>query len=104
MLSKLRQMRCCSSTPSTTSRPVVGKLIALGILAGVATGVFVALGGGGTIVSVALVDGQSGDILWYNIQGSGAAYDLRDPQSCAQLVQLLLKEFPGMQSPGRDRL
>ena len=78
-------------------------LMALGILAGLATGVFVTPGGGGTVISVALVEGQSGDILWYNILGAGGAYDLRNPQSCAQLVQALLRDFPGMQSPNRNR-
>lgn len=69
--------------------------VILGIGAGVATGVVVIpVMGGGTGLSVALVDANTGSILWYNQEGRGGGYDLRDPASAAELVKELLKDFP----------
>jgi hypothetical protein len=73
-------------------------LTALGILAGVATGVFVVPSGGGTEIRMALVEGRTGDLLWYKRHGVGSGYDLRDAESCHQLVQVLLQDFPGRQT------
>jgi hypothetical protein len=50
--------------------------------------------GGVTAVSVALVDANSGSVLWYNFKGSGGTHDLRDPESAKSLVKDLLKDFP----------
>ena len=67
----------------------------LGIGAGVATGmVIIPQLGGGTDLQAALVDGRSGDLLWYHAVGGGAGHDLRDPESAASLVKNLFSEFP----------
>lgn len=62
---------------------------------GLATGVSIvpipALGGG-TSLSAALVDSESGDILWYKQIGSGAG--LQNAESAAALVKELFKGFP----------
>jgi hypothetical protein len=50
--------------------------------------------GGITAVSIALVDANSGSMLWYNFKGSGGAHDLRDPESAKSLVKDVLKDFP----------
>jgi hypothetical protein len=69
--------------------------VILGIGAGVATGVYVIpVLGGGTELSVALVDPQNGSILWYNRKGAGGGYDLRNQESVANLVKDLFKDFP----------
>lgn len=47
-----------------------------------------------TEVAAALVDAQSGSILWYKSTVSGPLQNLRDPESSAALVKKLLKEFP----------
>jgi hypothetical protein len=69
-------------------------LMVAGILMGAATGVYVGPSAGATTLSAALVDGQTGDILWYNVVASGGGHDLRNPASCAALVQQLLKDLP----------
>jgi len=69
--------------------------VVLGIGAGVATGmVIIPQLGGGTDLQAALVDGRSGDLLWYHAVGGGAGHDLRDPESAASLVKNLFSEFP----------
>ena len=78
---------------STSGRKVALALTML--LGGAAGSVYLGPLSGETVVSVSLVDGQTGDILWYNIHASAGGHDLRDPASCAELVQGLLKDFPG---------
>lgn len=72
--------------------------VIIGIGAGVRTGVVIIPRlGGGTGVNAALIDVNGGSILWYNGVGSGAGYDLRDPESSASLVKELFKDFPPSQ-------
>lgn len=49
---------------------------------------------GTTALSVALVDGRTGMILWYNIVGFGAWSSLADSRSAASLVEEVLTDFP----------
>jgi hypothetical protein len=70
--------------------------IVLGIGAGVATGVFIVPQmSGGTALRAALVDGRTGDILWFNAVGAGSGTDLRDYASATQMVRELFKDFLG---------
>ncbi len=70
--------------------------IILGLAAGAATHVAVVpVLGGGTALTVALVDAHSGSILWYDVAASGSGYDLRDAASASGLVKELFKDFPG---------
>lgn len=69
-------------------------LTALGVIVGLAVGAYVGPQGGGTAVRVALVDGRSGDILWFNTYSAGSGYDLRTAESCTNIVQAALKGFP----------
>lgn len=69
--------------------------IILGIGAGVATGaVVIPVLGGGTELHLALVDANTGSILWYNRTARQAGFDLRDAQSAASLVKEILEGFP----------
>ena len=69
--------------------------VILGIGAAVGTGV-VAIPqlGGGTRIRAALVDNDTGDILWINAVGAGAGKDLRDPASASEMVSQLFMDFP----------
>lgn len=68
--------------------------VILGIGAGVATGVVVIpMLGGGTELHLALVDANTGSILWYNRAGRQAGYDLRDAASAMSLVKELFQGF-----------
>jgi hypothetical protein len=49
---------------------------------------------GGTIVSIALVDANTGSIIWYNLHGSGISADLRDPIKTTTIVKKLLDDLP----------
>jgi hypothetical protein len=70
--------------------------VVLGIGAGVATGVFIVPQmGGGTALRAALVDGRTGDILWFNAVAAGSGTDLRDYASATQMVRELFKDFLG---------
>ena len=69
--------------------------IILGIGAGVATGVAVIPRlTGGTGIRAALIDSNTGDILWINAVGAGGGTDLRDPASARDMVGQLFKDFP----------
>ena len=64
------------------------------VILGALVGVYVGPEMGITTVSIALVDADSGFILWYNMHSSGGDHDLRDPINTNTLVKDLLKEFP----------
>lgn len=49
---------------------------------------------GTTSLSVALVDGGTGAVLWYNVVGFGAWSSLTDPRSAADLVEDVFTGFP----------
>ena len=69
--------------------------VILGVGAGVATGIVsIPVLGGGTFMSLALVDARSGSILWYKPLARGGGYDFRDPASVNSLVKELFKDFP----------
>jgi hypothetical protein len=68
-------------------------------LMGLTVGAFLGVGflpswGGGTFLAAALVNAQTGDVVWYKHVVSPSAYDLRDPESAQQLVETLLADFP----------
>ncbi|MBI3008066.1 MAG: hypothetical protein HYY56_00870 [Candidatus Omnitrophica bacterium] len=46
-------------------------------------------------ISASLVDGSTGEILWYNIY-SFEEYDIRNPEKAEKLVRVILKGFPGL--------
>ena len=64
------------------------------VILGALVGVSVNPNLGITLVNIALVDAQSGDILWYNYHGSTGDHDLRNPVEATVLVKNILKDFP----------
>ena len=68
-------------------------LIALGVLASIATGVAVAPRAGITTMDVALVD-PSGTILWYKNKSSGASHALKKPEDATSFVEDIFSDFP----------
>jgi len=71
------------------------------VILGALVGVQVSPNSGITVVSLALVDANTGDILWYNFHGSGGDHDLRDPINTTAMVMDMLKDFP-IQKPGKQ--
>jgi hypothetical protein len=71
-------------------------LMAAGIIAGALTGVMAVPRGGVTVMSITLMD-RAGSILWFNIKGSGAGYDLRDSENTSQFVVDMLSGLPGFE-------
>jgi hypothetical protein len=54
---------------------------------------------GHSILMGGLVDFSTGDLLWLNHVVSAAGQDdLRDPASCLELAETLMKEYPGLPS------
>ncbi len=68
-------------------------LIALGVLASIATGVAVVPRAGITTMDVALVD-PSGTILWYKDKRSGASHALIKPEDATSFVEDIFSDFP----------
>ena len=64
------------------------------MILGALVGVQIVPNMGTTSISMALVDADSGLILWFNYHGSGGDHDLRDPINTTTLVKQLLKDFP----------
>ena len=64
------------------------------IILGALVGVSMTPNMGITSISIALVDADSGSILWYNVHRSGGDHDLRNPITTTTLVKQLLKDFP----------
>lgn len=71
-------------------------LAVAGIAVGIFTGIPVVPRSGVAAISIALVD-STGTVIWYSIRGSQGGYDLRDYESCAQLVKDILSDFPNLQ-------
>jgi hypothetical protein len=69
-------------------------LMASSMVVGALIGVVVVPAGGPTAMSAALVDTETGDILWYHYKGSQGAHDLRDPASADTLTEGVLALFP----------
>lgn len=71
------------------------------VLLGALVGVQVTPNLGITVVSLALVDANTGDMLWYNFHGSGGDHDLRNPIDAKIMVMDILKDFP-IKKPGKQ--
>jgi hypothetical protein len=81
----------CSDQIATAGRKA---LQAGSIILGALVGVQITPAFGATTIYVALVDADSGSILWYNFHGSRGDHDLRDPMDASTLVKGLFKDFP----------
>lgn len=68
-------------------------LTAVGIIAGALTGIVTIPRAGITAISIALVD-KSGSILWFNVKGTGAGYDFREPESAIEFTKEMFLDFP----------
>ena len=64
------------------------------MILGALVGVSVTPNLGITSISMALVDSETGYIMWYNIHSSGGDHDLRNPANTYVLVKELLEDFP----------
>lgn len=64
------------------------------IILGALVGVSITPNMGTTSISVALVDANSGFIMWYNAHSSGGDHDLRNQINTTTLVKQLLKDLP----------
>ncbi|KAA2286310.1 hypothetical protein [Arenimonas fontis] len=65
----------------------------LGVLAGLAAGQLVDIGGGRQVAVVTLVDLRSGQVVWFNLM-SRQTGDLRDPEGAEDTVKELLEGLP----------
>ncbi|UCF90506.1 MAG: hypothetical protein JSW39_19725 [Desulfobacterales bacterium] len=81
----------CFDQVSTAGRKA---LQAGSMILGALVGVYMNPNAGVTAVNVALVDAETGEILWYNFHASGGDHDLRNPTNTYSLVKDLLKDFP----------
>ncbi|MGB5260023.1 MAG: hypothetical protein WBO34_05800, partial [Gammaproteobacteria bacterium] len=52
---------------------------------------------GHSVLIAGLVDFSTGDLLWMNHEVSTGGTDLRDADSCRELADRLMKEYPGVQ-------
>jgi hypothetical protein len=64
------------------------------MILGALVGVSITPNYGNTTISIALVDADSGFIMWYNVHSSGGDHDLRNPMNTTTLVKQLLKDLP----------
>lgn len=64
------------------------------IVVGALFGVMVIPRGGTTAISAALVDAQSGEILWHKFILVEGVFDLRDTKSTARMMKGVFKYFP----------
>ena len=76
-----------------SSQGRIAQQVALVIVAA-ALGVAVVPQGGTTALSIALVDANSGLILWHQFLRAGGAYDLRDANSARRFIDYALEDFP----------
>ncbi len=56
------------------------------VLVGAAAGVIIVPAGGATVVTAALVDAKTGDVLWFNARASRGGHDLREAASAENLI------------------
>jgi hypothetical protein len=81
----------CSDQIATAGR----KAVQVGsVILGALVGIQVTPRYGATNISVALVDANTGSILWYNYHGSRGVDDLRNPINTTTLVKQLFKDLP----------
>ena len=64
------------------------------VILGALVGVQVTPNLGVTSVNLALVDANTGDVLWYNFHASAGDHDLRNPIDTTAMVMDILKDFP----------
>jgi hypothetical protein len=64
------------------------------VILGALVGVQVNPNMGVTAVNLALVDANTGEVLWFNFHASAGDHDLRNPVDTAALVMDILKDFP----------
>ena len=83
-------VRCLDIIPTSGKKTVETAKLILGALVGVSMPVDM----GGHLVSIALVDANTGSIIWYNQQGSGFSADLRDSIKTTTIVKKLLADLP----------
>ena len=81
----------CSDQIATAGRKA---LQAGSVILGALVGVNVTPRFGATNICMALVDAETGKILWYNRHGSQGDQDLRDPIKTTTLIKKLMHEFP----------
>jgi hypothetical protein len=83
-------VKCYEHIPTTGKKAVeTGKLF-LGVL----TGVIMPVDVGFTHLSMALVNAETGTIIWYNQYSTGGSAGLRNPIKATAIVQELFKGFP----------
>lgn len=71
------------------------------MLLGAAAGVVIIPAGGHTGIVTALVDPKTGDVLWFNVKGSGGAHNLREAASTESLVADAFEEFKKLAASGK---
>lgn len=71
------------------------------VLLGAAGGVIIIPAGGQTAIITALVDPKTGDVLWFNVRGSGGAHNLREAASAESLVADAFEEFKKIAARGK---
>ena len=71
------------------------------VLLGAAAGVIIIPAGGQTGIMTALVDPKTGDVLWFNVKGSGGAHNLREAASAESLVADAFEEFKKLAARGK---
>ena len=64
------------------------------VILGALVGVQVTPNLGATAVNLALVDANTGEVLWFNFHASAGDHDLRDPINTTAMVMDILKDFP----------
>jgi hypothetical protein len=64
------------------------------VILGALVGVQVTPNMGVTAVNLALVDANTGEVLWFNFHASSGDHDLRNPLDTTALVIDILKDFP----------
>jgi hypothetical protein len=81
---------CYEHIPSSGKQAVDAGMVVLGLLGGV----FLQPTTGATVLNIALVDADSGAIIWYNQFIGGGSADIRNPIKATEIIQALLKDFP----------
>lgn len=65
-----------------------------GVILGALVGVNINPNLGVTAVNLALVDANTGEVLWFNYHASAGDHDLRNPIDTTAMVMDILKDFP----------
>ena len=81
----------CSDQIATAGRKA---LQAGSVILGALVGVNVTPSYGATNMCIALVDTETGKILWYNRHGSRGDQDLRNPIKTTTMIKKLMRDFP----------